>query len=116
MHATKNYLSELVLRNAYFHLTLPNSDYFKLPAGTGGTAPFPVSGAEAEEIGDFEARRRKLGYVWISSATKDQKDIAVIKPWVLSSEKDRTEITVIQPIPTSAQMLLGDGEEEEEFV
>ena len=102
----------IYLTNSKTYLNLYLVDYFKLPAGTGGAAPFPVSGGEVEDIGEFEARRRKLGYIWI---TYDARDAAGIQPWVSSSSSSSNErqITAIQPIPTSAQMLLGEGEEDE---
>ena len=55
-----------------------------------------MAGAEEDEPGVFEAQRRKLGFVWISSSNGDEEE----------------EAPTIQPIPTMAQMLLGNDDDE----
>ena len=64
-------------------------------------APFPVSGNEEDEPGVFEARRRKLGFVWVTSlsSSKDAGD-------------DEESTPTIQPIPTMAQLVLGSDEDD----
>lgn len=96
---------------SYSH-SLDLSDYFKLPAGTRGAAPFPVSGADNDEISDFEARRRKLGYIWINSTNSSN---SYLNGWVTSSSDDQKQIAMIQPIPSSLQLFMGDGEDDDDY-
>ena len=61
-----------------------------------------MAGADEDDPGVFEAQRRKLGFVWIASSSKEDGE----------EGDEEEEMPSIQPIPSKTQLFLGHNGEE----